>query len=398
MEKKSPLVSVIVPVYDTEKYLSDCIRSILSQTYKKIEVILVDDGSEDGSLKICEKFAKEDKRIKIIHVSHQGIVSTRKTGVKEAKGEYCIFVDSDDWIDSHLIEVTVSRIEDGTVDIVNYNLYSVDGSVMRSWKYTVMEGLYEKNALESIYEKLIFDFQQDSPGIIQSLCTKLVRKELLWKCLENVDDQITLGEDAAVTYHIMLEAEKVVVLYQPFYFYRMRPESMCHSPDFDIFNKLSLFCQYMQKVLNGYSSCYGLEVQLRAYLLNYITKGLKDVFSINLKERYRIPNALLSDIDSKIVLYGAGRVGKSYYIQLLETDDIDVVAWIDKRKTNQKIYGCRIEAPQILKTIKFDKIIIAIQDGKIAEEIIMELKEFVLEEQILWAMPVINWREREIEL
>lgn len=398
MHSKAPLVSVIVPIYNTEKYLSNCIESILDQTYKKVEVILVDDGSTDRSLKNCEELAREDGRIEIIQGNHQGLVSARKRGVEGARGEYCIFVDSDDWIDRHLIEAAMSRTEGGTVDIVTYNLQSMADSDLRIWKYTIPEGIYEKEALKNIYMRMMFDFHHGYPGIIQSLCTKLVRRELLWKCLRNVDERITLGEDAAVTYHMILEAERIAVLHQPLYFYRIRSESMCHVPDSEMFSKLSLFYQYMQKILEDYSRDYGLETQLRAYLLNYIVKGLRDIFSINLRGQYRIPDSLLADTDKKLVLYGAGKVGKSYYKHLLEVNDIDLVAWIDKGKADQKIYGCRIGSAADLNKIVFDKIIIAIQDEKIAKEITMELKEFVSKERILWEEPLMSWWEKEIEI
>ncbi|MCI8505909.1 MAG: glycosyltransferase [Lachnospiraceae bacterium] len=398
MQKKEPMVSIIVPIYNAEKYLFHCIESVLNQTYKNIEVILVDDGSSDNSLKICMEYSKADERIRIIQGSHQGVVLARKRGVKEAKGEYCIFVDSDDWIDKYLLESTVPMTEGGSVDIVNYNLCSVDNSGVRRWKYTVPEGRYKKESLKGIYGKMIFDFQYGCPGLIQSLCTKLIRKEVLWSCLKDVDQRITLGEDAAVAYPMMLRAEKVVVLHKAFYFYRIRPESMCHSTDDEIFAKVSLFQQYMQKVFGKYSKEYQLETQLRAYLLNYITKGIREMFSIKLENLYQMPMGLLSGTDRRIVLYGAGKVGKSYYRQLAREDNVDIVAWVDKGKAGQKIYDRRIESPGIISGIRFDKIMIAVKDWETAEEIKSELKKFVFLSQILWDTPRSSWWEREIEL
>ena len=115
------LISVIVPVYNTAQYLPICIESILNQTYKNIEIILIDDGSEDESLKICKEYSKKDSRIRVVANKHQGLVSARKSGVKEASGEYCIFVDSDDWIASELLEEVFPLTEGGTTDIVNFS-------------------------------------------------------------------------------------------------------------------------------------------------------------------------------------------------------------------------------------------------------------------------------------
>ena len=134
------LISVIVQVYNTKQYLSVCLDSILNQTYKELEVILVDDGSTDGSLEICTDYANTDARVIVVRQEHGGLVEARKSGVKASKGEYCIFVDSDDWIADHLLETALSLTDSGSVDIVNYNMRSV-GTRCSDWTYTVPEGI-----------------------------------------------------------------------------------------------------------------------------------------------------------------------------------------------------------------------------------------------------------------
>ena len=163
------LISVIVPVFNTAQYLPVCIESILNQTYRNIEVILVDDGSEDESLKICRNYEGRDSRIAVIEVRHQGLVTARKLGVEKAKGEYCIFVDSDDWISTDLIKEALFLTEGGTIDIVNYSLQNVDGNKTTDWSYTVPEGIYEEEQMKFVYSRMMFDFEEGRPGIIQSL-------------------------------------------------------------------------------------------------------------------------------------------------------------------------------------------------------------------------------------
>ena len=142
------LISVIVPVYNIEQYLSFCLKSITNQTYKNIEIILVDDGSTDDSPKMCDDYAKRDSRISVIHQKQQGLVAARKVGVKAANGEYCIFVDSDDWISENLLESVLSLSQNGLVDIVNYAVVSVDGPNNIKWHYTIPNGIYEKQQIE----------------------------------------------------------------------------------------------------------------------------------------------------------------------------------------------------------------------------------------------------------
>lgn len=117
MFKIEPLISIIVPVYNVERYISRCIESLINQTYINIEIILVDDGSTDNSYNICEKYAKEDLRVKLFHKKNGGVSSARNIGLKNAKGEYITFVDSDDWVKDDMIEHLLKKLNDNNVDI-----------------------------------------------------------------------------------------------------------------------------------------------------------------------------------------------------------------------------------------------------------------------------------------
>ena len=109
-DNKDILVSIVIPVYNAEIYLKKCINSILTQTYKNIQIILVNDGSTDNSAKICEDFLKKDNRIKLINKTNGGVSSARNMGIYNCEGDYIVFVDSDDWIDSRHIEYLVNPI------------------------------------------------------------------------------------------------------------------------------------------------------------------------------------------------------------------------------------------------------------------------------------------------
>ncbi|MBO5142223.1 MAG: glycosyltransferase family 2 protein, partial [Clostridia bacterium] len=111
------LVSIIVPIYNVEEYLEDCINSLIAQTYKNIEIILIDDGSKDRSGKICDSYSKIDKRIRVIHKKNEGLSSARNKGLEESKGEYISFIDSDDKIDIDFIALLMEHIEKNKVDI-----------------------------------------------------------------------------------------------------------------------------------------------------------------------------------------------------------------------------------------------------------------------------------------
>ena len=108
MEK---LISVVLPVYNVERYIIKCMNSVLSQTYKNIEIILVDDGSQDRCPEICERYAKKDKRVKVIHKENGGLSDARNAGIKVANGEYITFIDSDDYVDNDYVEFLYNTIE-----------------------------------------------------------------------------------------------------------------------------------------------------------------------------------------------------------------------------------------------------------------------------------------------
>lgn len=107
--KKGPLISIIVPVYNCEKYLNECLNSIINQTYSNLEIILVDDGSKDNSGAICDKYAENDKRVKVFHSKNHGVSFTRNFGIKHANGEYIGFVDADDYIDKRMFEILLNN-------------------------------------------------------------------------------------------------------------------------------------------------------------------------------------------------------------------------------------------------------------------------------------------------
>lgn len=102
MEKE--LISIIIPIYNTDKYINRCLQSVIAQTYKKIEIILIDDGSTDKSFEICKKYSNQDSRIRLIHQNNRGSSATRNRGIKEATGKMITFIDSDDWINEKYIE------------------------------------------------------------------------------------------------------------------------------------------------------------------------------------------------------------------------------------------------------------------------------------------------------
>lgn len=201
------VISVIVPVYKVEEYLPQCIESIVNQTYRDLEIILVDDGSPDTCGSICEEYAKNDKRIKVFHKKNGGLSDARNYGIARANGEYIAFVDSDDWIDLEMYETLINLIEDNKADIVNSGVY------LEYLKRTVILNIAEKRYTDSV-----------------ELCKALINGEIntgVWNKLyrKSCFSDITfpkghVSEEIVTMHKFFLKTANVVSISKPFYHYR----------------------------------------------------------------------------------------------------------------------------------------------------------------------------------
>lgn len=218
MEKD--LITIIVPVFNVLKYLPKCLNSILCQTYTNIEVIVVDDGSTDGSEVICDDFAIKDSRIKVIHQSNQGLSEARNVGLTKANGEYIGFVDSDDWISHQMYERMYGELIKNRADIAACGKYTATdkGVYLKKQGYSdTTKVLTRKEALISLAT-----FKE----ISNSACDKLYRKSTL---LVNPFPQGRYYEDLYSMSDILNRCNKIVYIDTPYYYYYLRENSITHT-------------------------------------------------------------------------------------------------------------------------------------------------------------------------
>ena len=224
-----PKLSVIVPVYNTEKYLRECIDSILAQTFTDFELLLVDDGSTDGSGAICDEYAGKDLRVQVIHQENSGVTRARKTGAVHSKGIYLTYVDSDDWIDPDGYRDMMSHIEKCRADIGIFAM-TLERKQPEVISNRIAPGFFSKEMLlNAVYPYMLFDYSQNCSGLIMSLCNKIIRRELLLNAITVIPDSLTYGEDAIAGYLSILNASSVYICNQPFYHYRDNPVSISHA-------------------------------------------------------------------------------------------------------------------------------------------------------------------------
>lgn len=217
--KKDYKISVIVPVYNVENYLTECVDSILNQTYNNYEILLIDDGSIDNSSQICDAYVERNEKIKVIHTENKGLSAARNLGTEKVQGDYIFYLDSDDYIENNLLERMLKIVDQYNVDIVcgNFKYMYPDRTVIAinaEKEYEVLDS-YEAMR-ELIKGKKIQNFAWG----------KLIKKEI---AQSNKFPAGKLFEDMYWTHYIIDQAEKVAIDYQSFVYYRQRENSISYS-------------------------------------------------------------------------------------------------------------------------------------------------------------------------
>lgn len=221
------LISIIVPIYNVEKYLNKCIESIVNQTYENIEIILIDDGSNDNSGIICDEYAKKDNRIIVVHKENGGVSSARNKGLKIAKGEWISFVDADDWIEQIFCQTLLNKVTQEQADIAlcGYNRITYN----RIEKINANNQEVFLNSNEYLVKSL-------NPQTGFGFChMKLIKKEVLKSISFN--ERIEVGEDALFNIQLSTYIKKAVFLKQPLYNYRINNQSVVKRYDENYANK-----------------------------------------------------------------------------------------------------------------------------------------------------------------
>lgn len=230
MRKEEYKISVIVPVYNKEKYLCQCVDSILGQTYANLDVVLVDDGSTDGSGDICDGYAGKDERVRVIHQKNAGSTAAVLKGLKEAAGEYYAFIDSDDYVSQEMLEEMAKGLlgRKGEIVCCNYMLEKQKETV------PVIQGLapgiYEGERLErEVKAELVGNENRKIP---MSRCMKLCEKSIFDGNEKYYDTGIRMGDDFNLMFPALLNCSRIVVMEQAlFYHYRYVEDSIVHSYD-----------------------------------------------------------------------------------------------------------------------------------------------------------------------
>lgn len=336
--------SILVPVYNVEQYLEQCVESLLNQTYDgEYEIILVDDGSTDSSGKICDKYAEScHEKIRVIHKKNEGLVSARQAGINAAKGEFCLFVDSDDYVERNLLECigfTSLKHSDADTFIFSLTRFDSKNKIPRKNMVDADEAVFDASNKKLIYEALISGSQ------VTSLCIKAVKTNILKN--DPTDYSLyykkNMAEDWFRSIHLLTASKKIVYINKHLYNYRTNEQSISQSFRPETIAKKNIF--YVYERFNAYLPLWGMATE--EYHQKLDARWLSEVMYIfsqyyekakSVKEKKEILNfnwnsMLPENVNSDTENPYENKTYKKLYIHLMKKDFFYIKAFFIKKKT-----------------------------------------------------------------
>lgn len=377
------LCSVIVPIYRVENYLRQCVDSIINQTYQNLEIILVDDGSDDNCPTICDEYAQKDRRVKVIHKDNGGQDSARKEGIMEATGKYVGYVDGDDWIEPEMYERLVYFAEKYEVSVVESGIIDTAGdySFVRTarFKEGVYEGINFEKEIEPyiLYGGTFFEY-----GISSNLWNKIFERKLLTKYQMLPELSKHLTDDLMCSLPCIAEAKSIYITHEAFYHYRVRNGSYKYSLRKDVADIIrKCYPDWLNRFAAAKSESH-IDTQMQYMVMYLLLMKAIYVFDDIEKEEILIPYGGIEK-ESRLILYGAGATGVYLYDYLKNKRNLNVI-WVDKNYINlQK--ELPVVSPETIREIEYDYIVIAVLWESKVNDIKKDLLKLgVPEEKILW--------------
>lgn len=320
-DNNSPKISVIVPVYNSEQYLPKCIDSILAQTFSDFELILVNDGSKDGSGDICDEYAQKDKRVRVYHKENGGVSSARNLGLDNAKGEWVYFVDSDDWIDPDCFR-TVSDYFEKDIDIIRFGFRQINPDTKE-----IIE--YKPKFFSKDYSITRFYNQDNFSRSPMSACLKFIRRNILHDNFITFPIDMKNNEDILFINMAICKANGFVTINQSFYNQLLTPNSASRSKItfkklhdrltlidrfFEYIHQISLQDKdFMIKMGNSFLKGFFMSVQE----IGHISKQEKQQIQTIYREFYKINKSNLNTLYSKVAYINVFIITKALNLKKL---------------------------------------------------------------------------------
>ena len=383
--KNNPLISVLIPVYNIERYIGLCLESIICQTYDNLEIIVVDDGSIDRSGEICDLYANKDSRIKVIHKQNEGLVSARKAAINIATGEYIGYVDGDDWIGEGFYSALLSSLQQTNSDVVvagfSRELFNKIARIINA----LPAGVYEGESLEKLYSSMISYGDFFRHGITTYLWNKLFKKEVIKNYQLSVDDRISIGEDGAAVYPALLNCKRICVLDNCSYHYRQREDSMLKKT-LSLAKEtecLSVLYEYLKKAFGTNIEKYNLLLQIQKYILSTFIIRSGGILSDSVFMPFS------KDIKGKdIVVCGAGTFGQQLVKRFEESKFCKLIAWVDDDYWEYRRCALNVDPIATIFELNYDFVVIGMVDSSSAQRTKERLLDFGVSPSKILALDV----------
>lgn len=307
------LVSIIVPIYNSSAFLRKCIDSLVSQSYKDIEIVLFDDGSRDDSFKICNQYAEKDNRIKVFSRENRGVSQTRLDAFHNSTGEYITFVDADDYVEEDYVSFMVEHLERENVDVVSSQHNNVIGQKIDK-DIRNIQGRFDKQGIENLLEtKYLYDSSTQKTGITVYLCTKLIKREFVEKIL-NASLGLWYGEDQVAVTQLLYDVSSIFVSQDYTYNYVHHLLQVTQQVRIDYLHVQSLCWQRLLKI----DEKTLLKNQLPQRMMLNINRFLMDF--IKIKPTYIIFKQEIKSIrmeKTSMLLFSKKTIDLSFFVKIL---------------------------------------------------------------------------------
>lgn len=318
---KEILVSVIVPCYNVEKYIEKGLSSLINQTLKDIEIIVINDGSNDNTLKILNEFRKNDKRIKIIDKKNEGVSAARNIGLKEAKGKYICFMDSDDRLEKDFLEKMYNKISENDYDMVACDTYAIYPNKKKYIKSNINDNQDEKKLMIDAYTVI---------------WNKIYKKEIIKDIY--FDNSISFCEDVLFLYEVYLKVKKIGSIHEPLYNYLQREKSLTYTYNeiiYDLIKSIDKVVDYYE--INNYLDKYYQEIEysyVRYLFATFIKRLSKTKNKIEFKKGC---NFVKNKVKEKFPNYKKNKYlnnKKGLYLKYFNNAFANIIFYLEKNKMN----------------------------------------------------------------
>ncbi len=391
----SDYISVIIPIYNTEKYLAQCIESVIRQSYNKLEIILIDDGSKDSSGKICDDYASRDDRIIVRHTEERGVTASRKEGLGLSKGNYICFVDGDDCLDQEYIERLYSAaiIENSEVVACGHIELYEDGSRIKKFN-GYRAGVYDCGIEGPVQQTMYPTTHSYDFNLHGALWGKLFRRDVIYEDFMELDNRAVRSEDLTLVMATIINSQRLTILDECLYYYRIRSNSLCRRTEPMYYERINCLYLFFKKLFQNKPHNIMMERMADILIIEEIMKATHNFFPFftDIISNFYIPN--INDfLGKKIVLYGAGNVGKDFKKQLNAEKNIDVIIWVDSAPKDD----IEVLSPKEIKDYDYDCILIAVKAEVMADEIRQSLVDLGIDNRkIIWEEPI-SWKEEYLK-